>query len=349
MARAFRWLGKKRGARRTGSRLLGGLSEAIFFGILFLLGLASSAALILSQVVNPTPEVLRPGVGFWLTLMVLLSFVIIGGGGVILAALHLGVSAERRSAISQKASNIDLLNSEFPSSVEFPSVPRDINLTNSPGTRLKYRLPVVQLPEWTLTGTAVFTLVWIGIAVVLTVVAINSYLLGHSEKFLMVFLFPFWCVGIWCTRSFLKQVWLRGVVGPTTIEISDLPLYPGKSYDIYVSQSGRLLFDSLEVSLVCEEESIYHQGTDVRTERRLVHRHAVYQQQPVQLDPMIPFEHDCRVTVPTSVMHSFRSKYNAIQWKVMVCGVTKSSASIVRTFPVVVFPAAGGRGNGTTD
>ena len=35
MRRPFRWWGKKRGQRRTGSKLLGSVGEALFFGLLF--------------------------------------------------------------------------------------------------------------------------------------------------------------------------------------------------------------------------------------------------------------------------------------------------------------------------
>jgi hypothetical protein len=101
--------------------------------------------------------------------------------------------------------------------------------------------------------------------------------------------------------------------------------------------------------LVCEEESTYHQGTDVRTERRVVHRHSVFCQQSLKLDPMQPFEFECRFAVPDAVMHSFRSRHNAVQWKLMVQGEALSCLTVIRTFPVVVYPALGASVNGTVN
>ncbi|MDP6722394.1 MAG: hypothetical protein QGF59_27255, partial [Pirellulaceae bacterium] len=133
MAPRFRFLGKKRGKRRTGSRLVGSVGEAIFFGLLFLLGAVALTSLVTTQVVNPTAAIYRPGLGFWLAVTVLSSFVFIGGAGVILTVLQVGVSAERRSAIVQRATDLDLIQDALPSQKDFPSIPREANLVNSPG------------------------------------------------------------------------------------------------------------------------------------------------------------------------------------------------------------------------
>ena len=55
------------------------MGEAIFFGALFLLGSVSLAGVTASQIVDPTPEIYTPGFGFWLMVLVLASFVLIGG------------------------------------------------------------------------------------------------------------------------------------------------------------------------------------------------------------------------------------------------------------------------------
>lgn len=339
MARRFRWFGKKRGARRTGSRLVGTLGEALFFGALFLLGSAALASLIAAQVLNPRPELYRIGYGFWLMTAVLVSFILIGGGGVILAAVQLSISAERRSAFARRAAQIDLLQEPASHAQAFPHVPRGDNLTNSPGVRLKFRLPVNQAPGWTLTLAAVFALAWNGIASVLTVWAVNSHLQGQPEWFLCAFLLPFWAVGIALAQGFLRQISVRSVVGPTTVEINRLPLYPGQPCEVYLAQAGRVVFDSLELTLVCEEETTYHQGTDVRTECRVVHRFPVARWEKLRIHPQWPFEHQCRVHIPEAVMHSFQSPHNAIHWKLLIRGVPHRRVPLQRSFPVVVYPA----------
>jgi len=50
LARFFRYYGKKRGDRRTGSRTLASVGEALFFSIFLLLGCGVGAALFLAFV-----------------------------------------------------------------------------------------------------------------------------------------------------------------------------------------------------------------------------------------------------------------------------------------------------------
>ena len=52
MARLFRLWEKKRGDRSTGSPLVGGLGEGLFFGILFLLGSLSLAYLVAARLLH---------------------------------------------------------------------------------------------------------------------------------------------------------------------------------------------------------------------------------------------------------------------------------------------------------
>ena len=85
MARLFRIFEKKRGQRRTGSTLMGRIWEAAFFGVLFLLGLASLANIFVGEVLHPSASL---GLGYWLLVLVMASFVLIGGAGVIWAVIH---------------------------------------------------------------------------------------------------------------------------------------------------------------------------------------------------------------------------------------------------------------------
>ena len=98
MARIFRLWQKKRGDRRTGSKLVGSVGEAAFFGVLHLLGGVTLTHLIIRYAQNPQAEAFRfgSGYGYWLMVLVSTSFLLIGGGGLILTALQAGTSAEGR-------------------------------------------------------------------------------------------------------------------------------------------------------------------------------------------------------------------------------------------------------------
>ena len=133
-------------------------------------------------------------------------------------------------------------------------------------------------------------------------------------------------------------------MGPTSVEVSNQPFYPGCVYDVFVTQAGRLSVHSLQLVLVCEEEAIYRQGTDVRTELRRVHQQQVFRTEGFEIVPPAPFERLCRLEVPDNAMHSFKSSHNAIRWKLVVQGDVSRWPPFERDFPVVVYPRVNGEG-----
>ena len=68
MSRWFRVWQKKRGRRRTGSRLAGSVGEASFFGLLLLLGGVVQVYVFIRYTQSPSAVLLEPPVGFqfWL-------------------------------------------------------------------------------------------------------------------------------------------------------------------------------------------------------------------------------------------------------------------------------------------
>jgi hypothetical protein len=340
--------GKKRGARRTGSRLLGSLGEALFFGFLFLLGSVSLAVLAASWLRDPTPGLFTDGFGswlIWLLLAVFASFVLIGGGGVIYTVVQVGASAERRSALAKRAAEIDLTSDGAPKAKMYPNIPSDANLTNSPGITLAYRLPIAKSPVWRLSAAAAFCLAWNGGASALLALAINNHLAGRPEWFLSISVVCFLAVGLWSVYYFAKQLLIHTGVGPSSVEISDHPLRPGGRYEVFLAQAGRLSVRSLEVLLVCDEETTYRQGTDIRTEARSVHQQQVFLRENFKIEAGFPFEHRGQLHVPETVMHSFQSDHNAVYWKLVVKGEVEAWPPFVRTFPVIVHPASNGAGD----
>jgi len=335
VARLFRIFEKKRGGRQTGSKIIGRIWETAFFGGLFLLGAAALAQVILAEVMGPADGL---SLGFWLLLLAFASFMLIGGGGVLWAVLHSGTSAERRSALVTKASSIDLITEAVPMPLGFPTLPADNNLTNSPGVVLAYRLPTVESPIWSLLATAALFLAWNGMTAILTVWAARSWTSGHPEWLLTLLLFPGHAVGAWATYYFLRQFVVHSAMGPTIVEISNHPLYPGGRYELLLSQTGNLQMKQLEVQVVCEEEVTYHQGTDIRHETRVVHRQQVFQLTDFVIEPGLTFEKELEFSIPAEAMHSFLSAHNSVNWKIVVTGEAANWPSLVRSFPLIVYP-----------
>ena len=96
---------------------------------------------------------------------------------------------------------------------------------------------------------------------------------------------------------------------------------------------------SLEVSLICEEEATFTQGTDIRTETREVYRQLCFQRHDFAIETDQPLSEVCRIAVPISAMHSFQSGHNVVRWKIVVQGEAEKWLPLVRGFPVVVYPA----------
>ena len=67
---------------------------------------------------------------------------------------------------------------------------------------------------------------------------------------------PFLAIGGWALYYFVQQMVLHTGIGPTNVEVSALPLLPGASYSVFLTQAGHLSVDWLELRLVCEEEVV---------------------------------------------------------------------------------------------
>lgn len=343
MARLFRIWEKKRGDRRTGSRLVGSAGEALFYAALILVGAVALAELLCSPFIRAEETVLsRGGWTLWLMLLALVSLVVIGARGVIYTVLQAGASAERRSALTLRASHLNLLGDGSTASRGSPNVPDDGNQTNSPGTTLAYRLPIAATAGWRLLAAAVICLIWNGVVALLVVLVVNGHVAGRPDWRLTWFVVPFAGIGVWTLYYFVRQLLVATGIGPTSIEVSDLPLYPGASYRVFLTQAGRRSMRWLEMALVCDEEATYRQGTDARTESRRVFQHRLFRRENFDIRPGKPCEQQCRLDVPLDVMHSFQAEHNAIRWKLVVKGEASRWPSYERTFPVVVYPDQNG-------
>lgn len=344
MARLFRLFGKKLGQRRTGSPLVGSLGEAMFFGMLFLAGAIALATLIAShaRAANSDALVLGSGAGFWFMVVVFSSLVLIGGGGVIYTVWRAGTSAERRSVLANRAARIELLAAGQEVEQGYPNVPIDADLTNSPGVTLRYRLPASGSPAWSLLAATAFCLVWNALTIGLMTVVVDGFLAGRPHWILAGISVPFLGVSVWAIYYFLNHMLVQTGLGPTSVEISQHPLQPGRTYEFYLTQAGQVRLDRLEVVLECEEEARYSQGTDIRTEQLVVYRASLFRQDPCHIQPGIPFERTGQLSVPQDVMHSFQGQNNAVRWKLVVRGEGKTWRSFQRSFPVVVLPSENG-------
>jgi len=273
----------------------------------------------------------------WLILAVPVVFVLVGGGGFIYRLLHWGKSAEHRAAGNLAT---DLFERRGRASGDFPNVPAGADMTNSPGTRLKFRLPISTTATLKLVSIGVFCLIWNGI-----VLGVGFFVWrglfgpGPVQWVPLLFLIPFALVGIFLVGLFFRQLLITTGVGQTFVEISGHPLFPGEQYDLLVSQAGRLRMNSLSAILVCEEAATYRQGTNTRTETRRVFQRELFNRKSFDIQRGLPLEEGCEMEIPVGMMHSFKSENNEINWKIVIAGNVDRWPDFEREFPVIVYPS----------
>ena len=289
---------------------------------------------------NPRVVVLQRGYSGWnwLTFIVPMSFVVIGGGGLLYAVLQWGKSAECRAAMMRPAQR-ELRAGHSPDPSLFPHVPDCSDITSSPGTRLAYRLPITSSPAWALFGLLVACLLWNGVVSWCVVLAIRGHLEHRPDWLFTLFVVPFLLLGVALVALFVRQLLVTTGIGPTLVEISSHPLLPSGQYQVFVSQSGRFKIHCFTLSLVCDEEATYRQGTNTRTETRRVYRQELLRQEKVEVGRGAPLEAECSLTMPAEVMHSLKAEHNGIHWKLVVQADVAGWPNFERSFSVIVHPA----------
>jgi len=281
---------------------------------------------------------------FWLVVIVPVSLIAIGGVGLIYSMRHWGQSAERRAAMAQRPLERELFGTSGDTSSEFPYVPDVAQVTDSPGTRLRYRLPILGSPGWALLGLLLACVFWNGIVSVFVGIAVTGHIGGNPDWFLTLFITPFVAIGLGLAFFFVRQLLVTTGIGPTLVEISDHPLRPGAACQVLVMQSGRLTVNAMTISLVCEEEATYRQGTNTRTETRAVYRDELFRREGFEVHRGMPFEAECDIWVPERAMHSFKADHNEIRWKIVVEGDVAGWPDYQRSFALIVQPGNPGDG-----
>jgi hypothetical protein len=288
---------------------------------------------------NPDAVVLERGYNWWMWLLALLlpgALLGLGGSGLLRSVSRWGRSEEALARIAAGPGLFAAVPAGH--APGHPGVPACDDLVNSPGTVLRYRLPIESSANWTLLGLGLFAVLWNAVLVVLAVNAGLDLAGGRIDWLLLVLIVPFLAVGIGGVVVFIRGLVLAAAVGTTQMEISDHPLLPGGRYEVLLAQGGAGVLRELEVSLELEEQATFRQGTDARSERIVVWRNPIATRRDVQLDPGTRYEMRGTVILPPDAMHSFVSEHNAIRWRLAVRGTPVRWPGFVRTFPVVVFP-----------
>jgi hypothetical protein len=289
---------------------------------------------------HPERIVLQRGFSWWLWALTLLlpgALLAFGGSGLVRALRRWGRSEVAIAA----ATGLPALAAPRPGvTAGHPGVPTCDDMTNSPGTVLRYRLPLESPESWTLVGLGLFAAAWNAVLAVLAVGAGLDWAGGRLHWFLLVLLVPVVAVGLAAIVLFVRALLLKAAVGTTQLEIADHPLRPGRRYDVLLAHGGSGDLHELVMRLECEEQATFRQGTDTRCETIVVHSEPVRTWRDIRLTPGTRFEGLGVVTIPDAAMHSFTSEHNVVRWRIVVAGAPTGWPTFTRVFPLVVFPSA---------
>jgi hypothetical protein len=255
-------------------------------------------------------------------------FIAVGAGGLI---HHLrerslvGLSPELKAASGSKADGM----AESPRAA-LPMIPE---VVTTPGSMLAHRLAWSDSPGLAVVGFLVLLLMCSGILtpVVYNVIGVLRVgnLIGPAVMagFFVLILGLFWVL---LAGSLVKN-WRLWRLGQPIVEISSHPLYPGETCEVQFSFPGTMRLDSLELTILCEEEVRFQEESDTHIQTRCVYRQMLDDSQP-------GVSH--RFQVPTGAMHSFEAPNNKVRWLVRIEGQTAGMFGVKfkNAFPLAVHP-----------
>lgn len=222
--------------------------------------------------------------------------------------------------------------------IVFPAVPSAKEIMNSPGVRLKYRLPLDYSPLWGMSVLGAACLIWNFLVLMFLSVAVGYILDGQPDWGLLLFVVPFLLIGFALIGYFLYKIQILTAVGPTLLEIDDMPLKPGQTANILLIQTGAHQFKSFNLKLVCEEEVVFSYGTDIRQETSTIYNQELLERGDFVISAEDNWEQELPLTIPPFAMHSFEAPHNRVRWRLIVEGVVENAAPFTRRFALVVIP-----------
>lgn len=221
---------------------------------------------------------------------------------------------------------------------QYPYSPSIRNIIDSPGVKMKYRLPLDNSPIGSLGVILMLCIAWGVLCIACVSVALGGFLDRQPDWVLTGFILPFVLIWIGLFFYFFRNLQLATSVSPTLMEINDAPLHPGQTTTALLIQMGGLYIFKLDVNLVCEEEAVYSYGTDIRSEKTVVYRSNLLSEKDFNIVLDERFEKTFELTIPQDAMHSFDSSHNRISWHLEVYGEAEDRQPFTRSFVLVVNP-----------
>lgn len=261
----------------------------------------------------------------WWFLLIPGTLIVFGTGGLIWRGIGRLASKEKLNVVQRRTTL-------------YPTVPETLRINDSPGTQLSYRLPLAFFPVLQTVIGLLLAILWNVVAwfVFLYILSIRE---DSADVVLAVLFGLIFCgTGLLFFPWFVRRFKAAFGIGPTLLEISNHPIFPGRNYRLALMQSGRLNASAYRVFVLCHEIARYRQGTDTLTNQKEVFRQSLF----VKNDWTVPVgetaSEEFFLKLPIGAMHSFAAENNRVLWRIVIDIEVKPGLTLRRECPLVVMP-----------
>lgn len=251
---------------------------------------------------------------------------------------HLSGSFQNASQDNQEELSPGEASDKKSEGAQAPVSPSIRNIIDSPGVKMKYRLPLSNSPILGLGVILLLCIAWGVLCIACVSVALGGFLDRRPDWVLTGFILPFVLIWIGLFFYFFRNLQLATSISPTLMEINDAPLHLGQTTKALLIQMGGHYIFKLDVDLVCEEEAVFSYVTDIRSEKMVVYRSNLVSEKDFNIVLDEQFEKSFEITIPQDAMHSFDSPHNRIVWRLEVNGEAENHPPFTRSFLLVVNP-----------
>ncbi|HEY7368599.1 MAG TPA: DUF3592 domain-containing protein [Thermoanaerobaculia bacterium] len=272
---------------------------------------------------DPTEAVLHRGfTKTYLVALVPILFMVVGGGGAILAF-------RSRGRIGSAAPGADLAAARAMPATPAISGPGPMKAAASPAAKFGCLL-----------GVALF---WNGIVSVFVWQVVKAWRAGGGLGCDALFLLPFVAIGLFLFGA-VGHAFLAIFNPRPTLEISSHAIAVGGSANVSWTFTGNVSrIDTLTLKLVGVEEAQYRRGTTTSTDRETFAEITLFESAPGMGG--MAASGTARLAVPADTMHSFEAPHNKVIWKLSLRGAIAKWPDVSEEFPIVVTPVREGGGS----
>ncbi len=269
---------------------------------------------------NPEKVVLSRDLSWeWLLVLLPLTFITVGGGGIVWAVRSGRQAKARAAALPLAASS--------PFGVEPPPA--------AAGGTLELRPTVSPIGKF--VGLILISLFWNGIVSVFLFQVVKSWRAGQPDGCLTVFLIPFVLVGLALVYGTLRQFLVLFNPRPR-FTLSPGVLTTGGSAYLqwsFAGRSGRV--KRLSVVLEGREEARYRRGTNTYTDRNTFASMTVIE----AAETYTIASGSTSFSVPVDTVPTFKAENNKILWQLKVCCEIPGWPDSEDEYEVLVQPGGG--------